>query len=180
MNTKSFASGIALAVVAAALFALWPKAEWRRLIAFPDLDLVGLAYRGLDDSVEFSGALTGNDIAFKNNLVKVRCSKSTMSCQSVMLSQIGENQIEEPEMGSLKVTQWSPAFIQAVSDEMCGRSIFSIERLSKHITYINEPASEENSLCNKRIMKREVYEIGRPAYWRSLDPHGHGPLSGSN
>lgn len=176
MGWKSFAGGVGVGVVLAGAVALWPKAEWRKLVAFPDSNFIGLHHEGLGDgSLEFSGAIVGDDLAFKNNVMKVRCTKDSMLCQSATVNQIAENHIDEPEFEDFKVTQWSAAFVQAVDDALCGKITLNIDRASRHIAYVQEPQNFNDPLCHNAEKVGRRYEIGRPAYWRSLDPHGRSP-----
>ena len=177
MVWKSFLSGAAVAAVGIiALVLLWPKPAWHGYIDMPDLTLVGLQSGSPlgDEILDFSGAIVGPDLAFPNNIFKVKCLKSTMTCQTATLEQVADNEVGDIQQADFKITQWSPNYVEAVDDEFCGKITLGIDRKSRHIAYTQEPQNVHDRMCAKSNPDVRRYEIGRPTFWQKLDPKGHG------
>lgn len=161
---------LALAIVRA------PRDDQPSNLVFPDKTF----YLGADRSLlRFSGSITGTDLAYPNNVFAVSCDKSKGICQTASVSQIGANQIGSVDLLDYDITEWSPDYVVARSDDpattvLCSIVTFHANLHTEDVLYVVEPVLRniaDQQLCPPKFNDGAThrYRIDQSPFRRELD-----------
>ena len=120
--------------------------------ALPDFQYSEYNQGGRED-VYITGSLIGDDVGYRVNTWNIRCAKTDMSCRIADVEEIGRRQLGEINVADWPVTTWSRTIIVAQDDvgqnSNCARNTITIDRKSKTVRYVSEPANAASDFCTK-------------------------------
>ena len=117
--------------------------------------------------VTISGAVTGSDLAFKNNYFRAHCIKMQGSCEIVSFDQIGSKLIGSPDFDSWPITEWSQDYVVARAADpentsYCSFVTLHINLHSQEVLYNVDPVPRnisDQKLCPSEIHLKHSGEV---------------------
>jgi hypothetical protein len=126
-----------------------------------------------DEFVGISGALTGTDIAYKNNTYAIACFKGRKECLVTYIEQIGPNQIGRIEYPySYPVVSWTAAQVVASEEAStygCSRVTITITRKTETALWVEEPVNQSTPQCAKSDGRVRKYTVEQSIGWKRLN-----------
>jgi hypothetical protein len=88
-------------------------------------------FTDIGNAVHVEGTLTGDGLGYKNNRTSLTCYQDTQECISVSVTAGGLRIFGEIYPIIVRITRWTPEFIEASMPTACGTSIWTINRAKK-------------------------------------------------
>ncbi len=130
-----------------------------------DITFAPKAFFDNDASVNVSGTMSGDSLAYPNNTFSIGCYKDQKLCWVTSVEQIGPKQIGRMDAPySFAVLKWSPYEVVAVDDGStnCFKTTITISRRSKEALWVDEPINQTQPFCKnaeRGIRKRSIEDF---------------------
>ena len=144
---------------------LQPKYENKEIVfpdkLYTDIDATGFVF--------IRGRIAGGDLAYKNNVRSITCTKDRNECVFYDVQEIGANQISiDYSPISFQLTRWDQYEISGSYDELCIRSTVSIDRKNKTALIVEEPINQGSLDCKDSPNKTTKYTLEGSLFWDSF------------
>jgi len=144
---------------------LQPEYENKEIV-FPDK-----LYTDIDDTgfVLIRGRLAGGDLAYKNNLRSITCTKERNECEFFDVQEIGSNQVfVDSSPMSFPIKRWDQYQISGSYDDTCVRVTISIDRKNEAALIVEEPINQGSLVCKDSPNKTTKYTLEGSLFWDSF------------
>jgi hypothetical protein len=127
-----------------------------------DITFAPKAFFDNDASINISGTMTGDSLAYPNNTFSIGCYKDQKLCWITSVEQIGPKQIGRMDAPyNFAVLKWSPYEVVAGDDGgiNCFKTTITISRRSKEALWVEEPINQTQPFCKNaegRVRKRSI------------------------
>jgi hypothetical protein len=142
-------------------------------IIFPAKAFFDLTPTSRDGMVAFSGTLSGDDLAYKNNQYAVGCYLERKECWIATVEQIGPNQIGRMDAPYfypiIKVDLKEIVAQEEASPFACRRTTISIARKEQRVAWVEEPVNQTKPECSKEIGKVRRFTIDDSPAWKRMN-----------
>lgn len=119
--------------------------------------------------VAFSGTLSGEGVAYRNNTQGVTCLRQSRECWISSIEQIGLKQIGRMDSPyRVDISKWSASEIVAGYETSCAKTTVTISRNTKTILWVQEPINQARPECLRSDTKLYKWTIEDSLGWKRI------------